>query len=75
MNHNFNCNNKCLIYLLNYKIYGKQYTGKIADKFRSRWNNYKTDTRKAASGNIDSCKQQFFKIIFCRKNIMNSGGC
>ena len=34
---------------------------KTVDKFRSRWNNYKTDARKAASCNIESCKQQFLQ--------------
>ena len=57
INHNFNCNSKCLIYLLSCKTCGKQYTGKTVDKFRSRWNNYKMDARKAASGNIESYKQ------------------
>ena len=61
INHNFNCNNKCLIYLLSCKTCGEQYTGKTVGKFRSRWNNYKTDARKAASGSIESCKQQFLQ--------------
>ena len=43
---------------------GKQYTGKTVDKFRSRWNNYKTDARKAASGNIEGWKQQFLQNHF-----------
>ena len=64
INNNFNCNSKCLIYLLSCKTCGKQYTGKTVDKFRSRWNNYKTDARKAASGNIGSCKQQFLENHF-----------
>ena len=51
-------NSKCLICLLSCKTCGKQYTGKTVDKFRSRCN-YKTHTRKAASGNIESCKQFF----------------
>ena len=37
---------------------------KTVDMFRSRWNNYKTDARKAASGNIESCKQQFLQNHF-----------
>ena len=37
VNHNFNCNSKCLIYLLSCKTCGKQYTSKIVDKIRSRW--------------------------------------
>ena len=64
INHNLDCNRKCLIYLLSCKRCGKQYTGKTVDKFRSRWNNYKTDARKAASGNITSCKQQFLQNQF-----------
>ena len=64
INHNFNCNSKCLIYLLSCKTCGKQYTGKTVDKFKSRWNNYKTDARKAASGNIESCKQQLLQNHF-----------
>ena len=39
---------------------------KTVDKFRSRWNNYKRDPRKAASGNIESCKQQFLQNYFLR---------
>ena len=71
INHDFNCNNKYLICLLSCKIYGKQYTGKTVDKFRRRWNNYKTDARKAATGNIESYKQQSFQSYFCRMIIRN----
>ena len=39
-------------------------TGKTVDKFRSRWNNYKTDARKAASGNKEICKQKFLQNHF-----------
>ena len=43
INHNLNCNSKCLICLLSCKTCGKQHTDKTVDKFRSRWNNYKKD--------------------------------
>ena len=66
--HNFNCNSRCLIYLLSCKTCGKQYTGKTVDKIRSIWNNYKTDTRNAASRNIESCKQQFLQNHFLQDN-------
>ena len=46
------------------KTCDKQYTGKTFDRFRSRWNNYKTDARKAAGGNIASCKQKFLQNHF-----------
>ena len=42
----------------------KQYNGKAVDNFRSRWNNSKTDERKASSGNIECCKQQFLQNHF-----------
>ena len=64
INCNFNCNSKCLIYLLSCKTCGKQYTSKTIDKFRSRQNNYKTDARKAAIGNKESCKQQSLQNHF-----------
>ena len=47
INHSFDCNEKCLIYLLSCKSCGKQYVGNTTDHFRSRWNNYKSDVGKA----------------------------
>ena len=41
INHEFNCNSKCLIYLLACKQCLKQYVGKTKDNFRFRWNSYK----------------------------------
>ena len=42
INHNLNCNDKCLVYL--------QYVGSATDLFRYRWNNYKDNNRKAERG-------------------------
>ena len=50
INHNLNCNDKCLIYLLSCKICGLQYVGSTTDPFRYRWNNYKDNNRKAERG-------------------------
>ena len=47
INHQLNCNDKCLIYLLSCKACGLQYVGSTIDKFRLRWNNYKEFNRKA----------------------------
>ena len=68
INHNFNCNIKYLIHLLCCKTCGKQYSGKTVGRFRSRWNNYKMDARKAASGNIESWKQQFLQNHFLQND-------
>ena len=35
----------------------KQYVGNTTDHFRSRWNNYKSDVRKAESGDMENVKQ------------------
>ena len=40
-NHQLNCNDKCLIYLLSCKVCGLQYVASTTDKFRLKWNNYK----------------------------------
>ena len=47
--------------MLSGKTCGMEYTGKAVGKFKSRCNNYKTDARKAASGNTESRKQQFLE--------------
>ena len=50
INHNLNCNDEFLIYLLLCKICGLQYVGSTTDPFRYRWNNYKGHNRKAERG-------------------------
>ena len=47
INHQLNCNGKCLIYLLYFKECGLQYVGSTTDKFGLRLNNYKENNRKA----------------------------
>ena len=56
INHNLNCDNKCLIYLLTCKQCQKQYIGETTDAFHKRWNNYKNNARKFLRG--ESCMQQ-----------------
>ena len=67
MNENFNYNSKCFIYLLSCKTYGKQCIGKAVDRFKSKWNNYKTDARESANGNTKSCKEQFLQNHILQK--------
>ena len=59
INHSFDCNDKCLIYLLTCKTCLKQYRGSTTDCFRYRWNNYKchdSHDRKYARG--EACLQE-----------------
>lgn len=45
INHKFNYNDKCLVYLATSKICSKQYTGHTTDSFRSRWKKYKSKSK------------------------------
>ena len=56
INHKFNCDDRCLIYLLTCNKCRKQYVGKTVDSFRFRWNNYKCNCYKHTKGG--SVKQQ-----------------
>ena len=50
INHQLNCNDKCLIYLLSCKMCGLQYVASTTDKLRLKWNNYKENNRKVKRG-------------------------
>ena len=56
INHQFNCNSKCLVYLLTCKVCLKQYVGQTVEDFRLRWNNYKSNDRKYQK--LESCMEQ-----------------
>ena len=56
INHEFNWNESCLIYLLTCKICRKQYVGQTVGIFRSRLNNYKSNDRNYLVG--DPCMQK-----------------
>ena len=56
INHSFNCNDKCIIYLFTCNKCKVQYVGKTVDDFHLRWNNYKDNNRKYLKE--ESCMQQ-----------------
>ena len=60
-----------MIYLLNCRTCGKQYTGKTADRFRYRWNSYKMEASKAASGDMENVKQKFLQSHFLQDDYKN----
>ena len=62
INHHLCCNDKCLIYLLNCKVFKKQYAGKTVDRFRLWWNNYKERDRTFFRG--EEIKQKFLHEHF-----------
>ena len=51
-----------MVYLLTCKVCKKQYVGQTTDKFRLRWNNYKTCQKKAMSNRAHT--QAFFHSHF-----------
>ena len=63
INHKFDCNARCLVYLLTCRKCKIQYVGQTVDQFGSRWNNYKSDSRKYSRGG--SCMQQHMFYHFC----------
>ena len=65
--HKFNCNGKCLVYLLTCNCCKKQYVGQAVDEFRFRWNNYKSNCRKKHQRG-ETCMQQHLYEHFCSSN-------
>ena len=66
INHKFNCNGKCLVYLLTCNWCKRQYVGQTVDEFHFRWNNYKSNCRKHQRG--ETCMQQHLYEHFCSSN-------
>ena len=52
INHRFDCNERCLVYLLTCNKCKMQNVGQTIYQFRSRCNNYKSGLRKHACNNI-----------------------
>ena len=64
INHKFDCNGKCKIYLFSCKTCGKEHTGKTTNRFRYRRKNYKMEARKAENGDMENVKQKFLQSHF-----------
>ena len=62
INHKFNSNDKCLVYLATCEICNKRYNGQTIDSFRSRWNNYKSKSRKFDRN--EKCMQEYLYSQF-----------
>ena len=68
INRSFDCNDKSWIYLLSCKSCGKQYVVNTTHRSRSRWNNYKSDVRKAESGGMENVKQKILQSHFLQRD-------
>ena len=58
INHEFNCDSKCIVYLLTCKVCSKQYVGQTTQRFRERWNLYRQHNNLAIKGE-DAYQKQF----------------
>ena len=56
INHQFNCNGECLVYVFTCKVCLKQHVEQTVEDFRLRWNNYKFNDRKYQK--LELCIQQ-----------------
>ena len=56
INHELNCNEKCLVYLVTCNICLKQYAGQTVKEISYRWNNYKSNGRNYQE--YGTCMQQ-----------------
>ena len=65
----FDCNEICLVYLLNCNKCKMQYVGQTIEQFRSRWNFYKSDLRKNGQG--AKCMQEHLFKQFCTSGQCN----
>ena len=59
INHQLNCDDRRIMYLLTCKQCKKQYSGETTDDYRYRWNNYKSYSRKF--DRKESCKKHLFR--------------
>ena len=58
VNHEFNCDSRCVVYLLICKVCNKQYVGQTTQRFRERWNLYRQHNNLAIKGG-DAYQKQF----------------
>ena len=57
INHCFNCDSKCLLYLITCRPCKLQSTGQTFQVFQKRWNNYSCCARKSERG--EECNQKY----------------
>ena len=62
INHYFNCDSKCLVYIITCHTCKLQYTGQTCDAFWKRWNNYRCCAKNVERG--EECKQKYLHEHF-----------
>ena len=68
MNFHFNCNSICVVYLLTCKICAKQYTGSTITKFRSRFNQYKSNIKLYEEGRRGFVQEKLIERFYSQNH-------
>ena len=68
INFSFNCNSRNVVYLLTCKICEKQYVGSAVTKFRSRFNQYKSNVNLYGKGQRGFMQEPLIEHFFSNKH-------
>ena len=68
MNFHFNCNSDCVVYLLTCKVSAKQYTGSTITKFRSRFNQYKSNIKLYGEGRRGFVQEKLIEHFYSQNH-------
>ena len=68
INFSFNCNSRNVVYLLTCKICEKQYVGSTVTKFRSRFNQYKSNINLYGKGQRGFMQEPLIEHFFSNKH-------
>ena len=64
INFYFDCNSRCLVYLLTCRICKKQYTGSTITRFRERFNQYKSNLKLYGEGRRDFKQKKLLEHFY-----------
>ena len=68
MNFHFNRNSDYVVYLLTCKVCAKQYTGSTINKFRSRFNQYKSNIKLYGEGRRGFVEEKLIEHFYVQNN-------
>ena len=71
INHKFDCDQNCLVYLLTCKHCGIQYVGQTVADYCYQWNNYKDNCRKHSCNENCMQKHLYDHYLSCNNDFLN----
>ena len=73
MNFQFNRNSDCVVYLLTCKVCAKQYTGSTINKFRSRFNQCKSNINLYEEGKRGFVEEKLIEHFYVQNHYSTHG--